>query len=97
MRRILYYVIGAGLVFYGWHHTRQARFAAEDATASAPAPAELTVERPDADPGFRCDGRVRCTEMHSCEEATWFLEHCAGTKMDGDDDGVPCEAQWCGR
>jgi len=30
-------------------------------------------------------------------EATWFLQHCAGTKMDGDNDGIPCETQWCGR
>jgi hypothetical protein len=33
--------------------------------------------------------------MHSCEEATWFLNHCPGTKMDGDGDGIPCERQWC--
>lgn len=46
---------------------------------------------------FSCDGRTRCPQMHSCEEATWFLRNCAGTKMDGDNDGVPCEDQFCVR
>ncbi|MGH8173434.1 MAG: excalibur calcium-binding domain-containing protein [Rhodanobacteraceae bacterium] len=45
---------------------------------------------------FSCDGRTRCTQMTSCEEATYFLENCPGVKMDGDNDGVPCEQQWCG-
>lgn len=45
----------------------------------------------------RCDGRTRCSQMRSCEEATWFLQHCPGVEMDGDGDGVPCETQWCGR
>lgn len=44
---------------------------------------------------WRCDGRTRCSQMSSCAEATWFLQHCPGTQMDGDHDGVPCEQQWC--
>ena len=44
---------------------------------------------------FRCDGRTRCSQMKSCEEATFFIRNCPGTKMDGDRDGVPCERQWC--
>ncbi|WP_269632339.1 excalibur calcium-binding domain-containing protein [Pelomonas sp. BJYL3] len=28
-------------------------------------------------------------------EATWFLQNCPGTEMDGNHDGVPCEQQWC--
>ena len=44
---------------------------------------------------FVCDGRVLCSQMTSCEEATYFLGHCLGTKMDGDRDGIPCEDQWC--
>jgi hypothetical protein len=47
--------------------------------------------------GFACDGRQYCSQMTSCEEATYFLQHCPDTKMDGDGDGVPCERQWCGR
>ena len=49
---------------------------------------------------FRCDGRLYCSQMTSCEEAKFFLNNCPGVKMDGGDgqgapDGVPCEAQWC--
>ena len=52
---------------------------------------------PTAEPeSFTCDGRRYCSEMHSCAEATYFLQHCPGTKMDGDGDGIPCERQWCG-
>lgn len=45
---------------------------------------------------YQCDGREYCSQMTSCEEATWFLRHCPNTKMDGEGDGVPCERQWCG-
>jgi hypothetical protein len=47
-------------------------------------------------PGFQCDGRTYCSQMTSCAEATYFLQHCPGVKMDGGGDGVPCERQWCG-
>ncbi|WP_417067050.1 cold shock domain-containing protein [Niveibacterium terrae] len=45
---------------------------------------------------YRCDGRQYCSQMHSCDEAKYFLKHCPDVKMDGDHDGVPCEEQWCG-
>ena len=44
---------------------------------------------------FKCDGRTYCSQMTSCAEATYFLQNCPGTKMDGNNDGVPCEKQWC--
>jgi hypothetical protein len=47
--------------------------------------------------GYQCDGRIYCSQMSSCEEAKFFLQHCPGTKMDGDNDGTPCEQQWCVR
>jgi hypothetical protein len=46
-------------------------------------------------PLFRCDGRRQCNEMRSCEEAMFFLQHCPGTELDDDKDGIPCEVQWC--
>ena len=49
----------------------------------------------DLNENFRCDGRTHCSQMTSCEEATFFLRNCPGTKMDGNNDGVPCEQQWC--
>lgn len=44
---------------------------------------------------FVCDGRIYCSQMTSCEEATFFINHCPNTKMDGNYDGIPCEKQWC--
>jgi hypothetical protein len=44
---------------------------------------------------FSCDGRTHCSQMTSCAEATYFLRNCPNTKMDGNNDGVPCERQWC--
>jgi len=43
----------------------------------------------------QCDGRTHCPQMRSCAEATYFIQHCPNTQMDGDGDGVPCEDQWC--
>ena len=44
---------------------------------------------------YQCDGRKYCSQMSSCEEATYFINNCPNTKMDGNNDGVPCERQWC--
>ena len=43
---------------------------------------------------FRCDGRQHCSQMTSKAEAEFFLANCPNTKMDGDNDGVPCERQF---
>lgn len=45
--------------------------------------------------GYSCDGRTMCSQMTSCAEATFFIRNCPNTKMDGNNDGVPCEQQWC--
>ena len=45
--------------------------------------------------GFSCDGRTHCSQMTSCSEAKYFLKNCPGTQMDGNNDGVPREQQWC--
>lgn len=56
----------------------------------------VSAVMPEAAPAnVRCDGRQHCSQMTSCAEATQFLRHCPGMKMDGDGDGVPCETQWC--
>jgi hypothetical protein len=65
---------------------------------SNPLTADRPVERADsavATGQFQCDGRSYCSQMHSCEEAKWFLKHCPGMNMDGEGDGIPCERQWC--
>ena len=40
---------------------------------------------------FKCDGRQHCSQMTSRSEAEYFIKHCPSTKMDGDNDGIPCE------
>jgi len=45
---------------------------------------------------FSCEGKTRCMQMHSCAEATFYLRNCPNVKIDGDDDGIPCEDQLCG-
>lgn len=40
---------------------------------------------------FSCDGRQYCSQMRSRPEAEYFLANCPNTKMDGDNDGIPCE------
>lgn len=47
------------------------------------------------EPSFQCDGRTHCSQMKSCEEAEYFLTHCPNVQMDGNNDGEPCERQWC--
>jgi len=32
--------------------------------------------------------------MGSYEEAKYFIKNCPNTKMDGDNDGIPCERQF---
>lgn len=62
---------------------------------AVPAPsAPLRLEAPQ--PQFSCQGKTRCPQMRSCDEAMLYVQHCPGTQMDGDGDGIPCESQWCG-
>ncbi len=46
-------------------------------------------------PSFKCDQRKHCSQMKSCAEAVYFLDHCPGVLMDGDNDRKPCEEQLC--
>ena len=59
-------------------------------------PSEQSQQSATSQKHFRCEGKTRCTQMSSCEEATFYIKNCPGTEMDGDGDGVPCESQWCG-
>ena len=62
---------------------------------SMSAPVNTPVPVTTASPTFSCDGRKHCSQMTSCSEATYFIQHCPNTKMDGNNDGIPCEKQWC--
>lgn len=64
--------------------------------AAQPAAPAAAVPGGEATPAaFRCDGRTYCSQMTSCAEAKWFLNNCPGTRMDGNNDGIPCQEQWC--
>lgn len=53
-------------------------------------------EKIQATPQFQCEaGKTHCSHMRSCAEATFYINHCPNTQMDGDGDGIPCERQWC--
>ena len=79
---------------------RESQAYAPPVEITTPEPQELVVsEAAPAAPvsaQYRCDGRTRCSQMTSCDEAKFFLRTCPGTQMDGDSDGIPCEQQWCG-
>ena len=45
--------------------------------------------------GFSCEGKTHCSHMTSCDEAKYYLKHCPNMKIDGNNDGEPCERQLC--
>jgi hypothetical protein len=61
----------------------------------APRPEETRPPEEARSPEFTCEGKTHCSQMGSCEEATFYIQNCPGTEMDGDHDGIPCESQWC--
>ncbi len=88
----------AMIVLVAWYGYRQyiRRLPLSNAESTpAQGTRELPQSRVPAASRFSCDGRIYCSQMTSCEEATFFLRNCPGTQMDGDHDGVPCEQQWC--
>jgi|JI10StandDraft_1071094.scaffolds.fasta_scaffold1011176_2 cold shock CspA family protein len=93
-------VLACALVAAGWfglqHLTGNMpdRSPAPAARVASPATSP-TAPTPSPVSSFRCDGRQLCSQMTSCKEATWFLQNCPATQMDGNGDGVPCEMQWC--
>jgi hypothetical protein len=97
MRRLIAIIL-VGLVAWRGYETYLARSkvnrpptTADQAAANVDSLFTVT-QRP---PAFKCDGRVYCSQMTSCAEAEYFLRNCPGMKIDGDNDGVPCEQQWC--
>jgi cold shock CspA family protein len=45
--------------------------------------------------GYSCEGKQYCSQMTSCKEARFYLKNCPNVQIDGNNDGVPCESQWC--
>ena len=83
MKNVILLVVCAAI--FGYHFFFKERYAVSGSS----------VAEPVASAQYRCDGRTHCSQMTSCEEAQFFLDNCPGTAMDGDNDGIPCEKQWC--
>lgn len=66
-----------------------------DATSTSVSAVKPVLTSSASASSFTCDGRKHCSQMTSCAEATYFVQHCPNTKMDGNNDGIPCEQQWC--
>jgi hypothetical protein len=91
MKNLIVLLVLASLGWYGYgkYQTAAIQARAERATVAG-LPSErpqARLERP-ATRAYSCDGRTYCSQMTSCEEATWFLKNCPGTKMDGNNDGI---------
>ena len=43
-------------------------------------------------PSFTCAGKRTCSQMISCAEARFYLTQCGLQRLDGDGDGIPCNA-----
>jgi endonuclease YncB( thermonuclease family) len=59
---------------------------------SAQAQEKTAAEKSKVSVGLSCGAKRYCKEMTSCEEAKFYLTHCGLLRLDGDGDGVPCEA-----
>lgn len=55
-------------------------------------PEALTREQQQESQDFTCEGKRKCSEMTSCEEAMFYLNECGVASLDGDKDGIPCES-----
>lgn len=61
-------------------------------TKSTPRPQTLySPPQKRAAPARSCGAAPYCTGMSSCEEAQFYFRQCGVSRLDGDNDGVPCE------
>lgn len=98
MKALIILLVIGSMVWFAYSkfqgiHKRQ-RVVEVEAAHARPAPATIPKREAEA-AEFKCDGRTHCSQMTSCAEATFFLRNCPGTKLDGDNNGIPCERQWC--
>lgn len=81
-----------GYILYGAYHRYQLASQPENTAIQSVIPDIPAITQPSVQ--FSCDGRQHCSQMHSYDEAVYFINHCPNTKMDGDHDGIPCEEQF---
>nr|WP_321269618.1 excalibur calcium-binding domain-containing protein [uncultured Tolumonas sp.] len=93
---ILLAAIGLGIYQYFTQHTavsppEPAQISYSDDNSTADVSQNFT---PTTSSQFSCQGKTRCGQMQSFEEAKFYLANCPGVEMDGDGDGIPCERQF---
>ena len=54
-------------------------------------PVAATVASASSNESLLCGSKSYCREMASCDEARFHLRQCGLKRLDGDDDGTPCE------
>ena len=84
----------AGLGLWGLSEARRTppwRWREQQRTANTSGSSANTVSDI-ADGSKGCGGKRYCREMASCSEAKFYLKQCGVSSLDGDGDGVPCEA-----
>ena len=69
---------------WDWRKDRRSGKAAQT-TASLPTAPKQQV-------GFSCNTIKSCGQMSGCAEARFQLRQCGNPRIDGDGDGIPCEA-----
>ena len=99
MKRLIVIVLLAFVAWkgYGQFEANRSHQAPQGSGSVSPQAESPRAQRAEADGAraYRCDGRTHCSQMTSCAEANYFLKNCPGVKMDGNNDGIPCEMQWC--
>ena len=95
MRRLIFLAIVCLIGWKAYTHFEEKRHSNTASTPEKPWSPTPSSRPAAVSASFKCDGRTHCSQMTSCAEATYFLKNCPGVKMDGNNDGVPCEQQWC--
>ena len=83
------FVAIVAVVVWRYNHQHQQRL--EDARGYAASGSVQVHASARASGVYRCTGKQHCSQMGSCAEARFYLQHCPDTRMDGDGDGEPCE------
>ncbi|MGL5390631.1 MAG: excalibur calcium-binding domain-containing protein [Shewanella sp.] len=92
-KRVISILLLIALAFFGYGQYQQRQKTAIDANQD---PIEVLPQQNSLEVQFQCEtGKTHCSQMSSCAEATFYINNCPSTQMDGDGDGIPCESQWC--
>ncbi|QDZ89771.1 excalibur calcium-binding domain-containing protein [Shewanella decolorationis] len=90
--RLISLLLLVALAGFGYKEFQQRQETVEEKPAAY---SEIQSPRT-VEPQFHCEaGKTHCSHMRSCAEATFYIQNCPNTQMDGDGDGIPCERQWC--